>query len=109
MQREIKNIDFKTTKATTKNNISPKIFKVRNNTGTETLQNLFNKCLTTGNFPDNLKLAGITQVFQRKVPLNKENYRPVSVLPSTSKIFEKLTQKQINGQKLHNDDTILKT
>ena len=29
--------------------------------------------------------------------INEENYRPVSVLPSISKIFEKLMQKQING------------
>ena len=93
MRREIKNIDFKTTKATTKNTISPTIFKVRYNTSAEILRNLFNKCLITGNFPDNLKLAGITPVFNRKVPLNKENYRPVSALPRTSKVFEKLTEK----------------
>ena len=63
----------------------------------ETLQNLFNEYLTTGNFPDNLKLAHINRVFKRKDPLNNENYKAVSVLPSISKIFEKLMQKQING------------
>ena len=70
IQREIKNINFKTTMATTKNTTSPKTFKVRYNTFAETLQNLFNKCLITGNFPNNLKLAGITPVFKRKAPLN---------------------------------------
>ena len=44
-----------------------------------------------------MKLADITPVFKKKDHLNKENYRPVSVLPSISKIFEKLMQKQING------------
>ena len=44
-----------------------------------------------------MKLADITPVFEKKDPLNKKNYRPVSVLPSISKIFEKLIQKQING------------
>ena len=39
----------------------------------------------------------ISPVFKKKDPLNKENYRPVSVLLSISKIFEKLMQKQING------------
>ena len=48
-------------------------------------------------FPDNLKLADISPVFKKIDPLNKENYRPVSVLTSISKIFEKLIQKQING------------
>ena len=44
-----------------------------------------------------MKLAGITPVFKKKDSLNKQNYRPVGVLPSISKIFEKLIQKQING------------
>ena len=53
----------------------------------------------TDNFPENLKVVYITPIFKKKNPLNKENYRPVSVLPSISKIFEKLMQKQINGYK----------
>ena len=54
--------------------------------------------LKTGNFPDNLKAADITPVFEKKNPLHKGNYRPVSVLRSSiSKVFEKLTQKQISG------------
>ena len=35
-----------------------------------------------GNFLDNLKLVDITPVFKKKDPLKKENYRPISVLPS---------------------------
>ena len=38
----------------------------------------------------------MTPVFKKKDPLNKEKYRPGSVLPSISKIFEKIMQKQIN-------------
>ena len=53
--------------------------------------------LSTGNFPDNMKLADITTVFKEKDPLKKENYRPVSVLSAISKNFEKLMQKQIVG------------
>ena len=94
MEKEIQNIDLK--KVTTKNTVPSKILKVSCNISAETLHNLFNECRITGNFPDNLKLADITPVFKKKDPLNKENYRPVSVLPSISKIFEKLMQKQIN-------------
>ena len=94
MEKEIQNIFL--TKATTRNTIPPKILKVSCNTSAETLHNLFYECLKTGNFPDNLKLADITQVFKKKDPLNKENYRSVSVLPSISKIFERLMQRQIN-------------
>ena len=94
MGKEIQNFDLK--KATTKNTIPLKILKVSSDTSAETLHNLFSECLITDSFPDNLKLADITPVFKKKDPLNKENYRPVSVLPSISKIFEKLMQKQIN-------------
>ena len=59
------------------------------------LQNLFNKILRTGNFSDKLKLADITQVFKTNNPFEKEGYRPVSVLPIVSKIFERIMQKQV--------------
>ena len=39
----------------------------------------------------------VTPVFKKKDPLNKENYRPVIVLPCIAKIFKNLMQKQING------------
>ena len=45
--------------------------------------------------PDNLKLADMTPVFKKKDPFNKINYRPVSFLPSVSKIFEKFLQYQL--------------
>ena len=36
-------------------------------------------------------------MFKKKKPLDKVNYRSVSVLPPISKIYEKLLQKQINN------------
>ena len=62
----------------------------------ETLQQLFNQALTTGEFPSNLKNSDVTPVFKQNNRLIKENYRPVSVLPIISKVFEKLMQNQIN-------------
>ena len=61
------------------------------------VQLLFNSVISNSGFPENLKLAYITPVFKKKDPLDKWNYRPVSVLPSVSKIFEWLIQKQINA------------
>ena len=57
---------------------------------------VINQPPTTGEFPGNLKNADVTSVFKKSNPLNKENYRPVSVLPIISKVFEKLMQNQIN-------------
>ena len=46
-------------------------------------------------FPDNLKVADITPIFNRDDATLAKNYRPVSVLPCTSKIFERIMQKQL--------------
>ena len=59
------------------------------------LQKLFSEISRTGNFLDKLKLADITPVFKKNNSLEKENYRPVSVLLVVSKIFERLMQKQV--------------
>ena len=64
----------------------------------DSLQQLFNQAVTTRAFPSNLKNAVVTPVFKKNNPLSKENYRPVSVLPIISKVFERLMQ---NKKKLH--------
>ena len=47
-------------------------------------------------FPDKLKLADVTPVHKKDDATNVRNYRPVSVLPSVSKVFERLLQSQIS-------------
>ena len=61
-----------------------------------TLQLLFDEAISYNEFPENLKLADVTPVFKKKDLLEETNYRPVSVFPPVSKIFERLLQKQIN-------------
>ena len=45
-------------------------------------------------FPDSLKLSDITPVYKKLDPSDKANYRPVSVLPLLSKVFEKIIYDQ---------------
>ena len=52
---------------------------------------LFNKY-----FPINLKLADASPIFRNKDKTFVENYRPVSVLTTVSKIFERIMHKQIS-------------
>ena len=92
MEEKIKNNYFR--KATTKNTILPKTFKISCNTSAKIMVNLFNECPITDNFLDKLKLTATTPVLKKKDPLKKENYRPVSVLPSICKNFGKLMQKK---------------
>ena len=56
----------------------------------------FNECVETGKFPSCLKQADITPVFKKGSRNSKDNYRPVSILPNVSKIFEKPLFKQVS-------------
>ena len=57
---------------------------------------LVNDCLEKGVFPYELKLADVSPVFKQGESLDKENYRPVSILSYISKFFERIFYKQIN-------------
>ena len=46
-------------------------------------------------FSNDLKRADVTPIFKKSDSTATKNYRPVSVLPSVSKVFERLMQKQI--------------
>ena len=93
IKNEIKGLN--TNKATTHNNISPKILRQSPEVAANTLHLLFNNAISSSEFPENLKLADVTPVFNEKYPLEKTKYRPFGVLPPVSKVFERLMQKQI--------------
>jgi hypothetical protein len=50
---------------------------------------LFNLSLQTGNFPDKLKMSRTVPIFKSGDPSLCDNYRPISLLSSISKILEK--------------------
>ena len=54
------------------------------------LQHIFNKCLRDGVFPAKWKHANVQPVHKKSSRQLKENYRPISLLPICSKIFEKV-------------------
>ena len=56
-----------------------------------------NQSLTTGIFPDNLKLAKVIPLFKKGDPTSINNYRPISLLPALSNIFEHVIYNQINN------------
>ena len=47
-------------------------------------------------FPDSLKFGDITPVHKKDETTNKENYRPISVLPLISKFFERIIHDQLS-------------
>ena len=58
------------------------------------LTNCINESLTNTEFPDT-QLSDITPVFKKLDPSDKANYRPVSILPLVSKVFEKIMYDQL--------------
>ena len=62
----------------------------------EKLTNCINNSLSEGLFPDSLKRANITPVHKKNDPLDKENYRPVSILPLLSKVYERAIFNQLS-------------
>ncbi|ELT93648.1 hypothetical protein CAPTEDRAFT_41692, partial [Capitella teleta] len=54
-----------------------------------------NQMINTGIFPDRLKLAKITPIFKKGDPHECGNYRPISILPTVSKVFEKIILSQL--------------
>ena len=95
VEKEIKALNPK--KANTFNNIPTKILKENVDIFCPVLYKLVVEAFQTGVFPDELKLADITPTYKKEDPTNTKHYRPISVLPTVSKIFERLIQKQLSS------------
>jgi hypothetical protein len=54
-----------------------------------------NKMLVSGNFPDRLKYAEVKPLFKNGDNTDPSNYRPISILTSFSKIFDKIIYRRL--------------
>ena len=59
------------------------------------LASIINNSFYSGKFPNSLKLAKVIPIFKAGDRQNVSNYRPISILPLLSKIFEKIVFTQI--------------
>ena len=92
---ELKNVDV--SKTTQLEGVPTKIVKENLNIFATFLTKDISKCIRKGEFPDKLKTADITPVFKRGDKHEKSNFRPVSILPILSKVYEKCLYKQIEN------------
>ena len=67
------------------------------------LCHLFNLSLNTGYIPQEFKTAKCIPIFKSGKKEDFNNYRPISLLSSFSKLFEKIVAKQINYFLNHRD------
>jgi len=61
----------------------------------EHITDMVNLSFQSSTFPDSLKIAQVVPVHKKNSTLDKGNYRPVSILPIVSKIFERSINTQL--------------
>ena len=75
--------------------VNSRILKAAASVVCEPLTHIFNCCLDSGQFPDSFKVVKVIPVFKKGNRQEMDNYRPISIIPVISKVFEILLNKQI--------------
>lgn len=75
--------------------IAPKLIKEIAPLILQPLLYLFNLSLSTGTFPDTLKLAKVIPIYKKGERHLPSNYRPISLLSIFSKLLEKVMHKRL--------------
>ena len=83
--------------------ISGKIIKATYQAFISPLTHVLNLSLSCGTFPDELKIAKVLPLFKSGDVFICPNYRPISILPFFSKIFEKVIYKRLLSFIKNND------
>ena len=87
--------DIKISMSNGHDGISSELLKLVNDDISSCITLIINQSLTTGIFPDKLKIAKVTPVYKKCDKKLINNYRPISVLPVISKVFETVIFDQL--------------
>lgn len=88
-------INLDSSKATGPDGIGNRILKESAPSLSGPLSRLINKSIRCGMFPDCWKTAQVTAIHKKGSIYHCNNYRPISLLPCISKVFEKLVFDQV--------------
>ena len=91
--------------ATGSDNISRRMILLTLNFILPTLCHIFNFSLSSSDFPDAWRHALVIPVPKISNPTSFANYRPISILPFLSKVFERIVHEQVYLF-LHNNNTL---
>ena len=81
-------LDPKTTSQV--NDVHVKVIKENNDIIAFVIRHNFNNSLSSSTFSTALKYADVKPVFKKDNKTDKGNYRPISILPTLSKVYEDL-------------------
>ena len=87
--------NMKNKKSTGEDGISNEMLKCCSPMIEPHIATLFNNCIEDGIFPDCFKTAKVIPLYKKGDRKDPGNYRPISLLSSLSKIFEKLLHKRM--------------
>jgi len=85
------------------NGVSSKMIKFIGEEISIPLAHIFNISLREGVFPEKLKLCRVIPIFKSGNPLECDNFRPISLLSSISKVLEKIVAEKLIAHLLDND------
>lgn len=86
----IDDLDSNSSAGTKGGGVSTKAIKCIKEAILEPLTCSINDCLAQGLFPDTLKIAKVKPIYKSGNKTDPGNYRPISVLPVISKVFERI-------------------
>ena len=82
-------------KATGLDKIPTRLLKIAADVVAPSLTGIFNQSLVTGIFPSDWKIAKVSRIFKNGSKSDLNNYRPISVIPTVAKTFEKIIYDQL--------------
>ena len=93
IEREILRLDPK--KANIKHDIPTKMLKISHDIISNILSKSYNSTKQSGKYPSALKMADVMPIHKKDEKTLAKNYRPISLIPVISKLFEKNMYSEI--------------
>ena len=87
--------ELKSSRSSGHDGLNSELLKLISNDISNALTIIVNQSIKSGIFPTKLKIAKVTPIYKKGCKKLQTNYRPISVLPTISKILERVISDQL--------------